>query len=147
MVSAHKGAFGICRKNPGPLEGFLPTGRFGPHSFGKGETLCWWRGWGLWNPRLLWLSRRGPASLHTTQGRRSSSCRQLALSLPSLASVYSILRMMVARPYLCLTLSLTLKQLLVGHVVRPGARALLTGTFLSSICSDVQDSEETLALK
>lgn len=40
-----------------------------------------------------------------------------------------------------------MKQLLVGHVVRPGARALLTGTFLSSICSDVQDSKETLVLK
>lgn len=86
-------------------------------------------------------------SLHTTQGGQSSSCRQSALTLPSLASVYSIPRMMVARPHLCLTRSLTLKQVLIGHVVRPGARALLTGTFLSSICSDVQDSEGTLALK
>lgn len=148
MVSAHKAAFGICRKTPGP-----PSLAFSSYRQ-VWATQLWERGncvaggaRGLRNPRLLWLRRRGPATLHTTRGGQSSSCRQLAQSLPSVAPVYSIPRMTVTCPHLCLTLSLTLKQLLVGHVIRPGARSLLTGPFLSSICSDVQDSKETLVLK
>lgn len=113
--------------NPGPLHGFLPTSRFGPRNFGKEETPCSWRSQGSVEPRSPTAEQE---RFHHPAYRagKSSSYMQPAQSSPFLAPLHSTPG---CSPHLHLAFSLTLNLLLVGHAVRPGARALLMGNFLT----------------